>query len=121
MWLALIRLVPESRSADVRLSMTLAYNRGDLTQGMSFWKKTPVTAPLIEHLAARSHFTLAVRIYQYIGLSSEGHRHYPLRPIKALRRSPVTLLPLSPFLDEWGDESIRHQPKALVHRVAPSR
>jgi hypothetical protein len=86
----------------LRLSMTLAHNRGDLKQGMGFWTKTPLTAPLMEHLAARGRFALAVRIYQHTGLSSEGHRHYPLRPVKALRRSPVTLLPLSPFLDDWG-------------------
>jgi hypothetical protein len=86
----------------LRLSMTLAHNRGDLTQGMGFWKKTPVTAPLMEHLSARGRFALAVRIYQHTGLSAEGHRHYPLRPVKALRRSPATLLPLCPFLDEWG-------------------
>jgi hypothetical protein len=86
----------------LRLSMTLAHNRGDLTQGMGFWKKTPLTAPLMAHLGARGRFELAVRIYQHTGLSSEGHRHYPLRPVKVLRRSPVTLLPLCPFLDEWG-------------------
>jgi hypothetical protein len=86
----------------LRLSMTLAHNRGDLTQGMGFWKKTPLTTPLIAHFAARGRFALAVRIYQQTGLSSEGHRHYPLRPVKALRRSPATLLPLGPFLDEWG-------------------
>jgi hypothetical protein len=86
----------------LRLSMTLSHNRGDLTQGMGFWKKTPLSAPLMEHLAARGRFALAVRIYQHTGLSSEGHRHYPLRPVKALRRSPATLLPLCPFLDEWG-------------------
>jgi hypothetical protein len=86
----------------LRLSMTLAHNRGDLTQGMGFWKKTPVTAPLMEHLSARGRFALAVRIYQDTGLSAEGHRHYPLRPVKELRRSPVTLLPLCPFLDDWG-------------------
>ena len=86
----------------LRLSMTLAHNRGDLKQGMGFWKKTPLTAPLMEHFALRGRFALAVRIYQHTGLSSEGHRHYPLRPIRALRRSPATLLPLSPFLDEWG-------------------
>jgi hypothetical protein len=76
----------------LRLSMTLAHNRGDLTQGMGFWKKTPLTAPLMEHFAVRGRFALAVRIHQHTGLSSEGHRHYPLRPINALRRSPVTLL-----------------------------
>lgn len=86
----------------LRLSMTLAHNRGDLTQGMGFWKHTPVTAPLMEHLSARGRFAVAVRLYQHTGLSSEGHRHYPLRPVKALRRSAATLLPLCPFLDEWG-------------------
>jgi len=86
----------------LRLSMTLAHNRGDLTQGMNFWKRTPLTAPVQEHLSTRGRFALAVRIYQHTGLSAEGHRHYPLRPVKALRRSPATLLPLCPFLDEWG-------------------
>jgi hypothetical protein len=97
--------VADERDAELdllRLSMTLAHNRGDLTQGMSFWKKTPLTTPLIAHFAARGRFALAVSIYQHTGLTAEGHRHYPLRPVKALRRSPVTLLPLGPFLDEWG-------------------
>ena len=86
----------------LRLSMTLAHNRGDLTQGMGFWMRTPLSTPLMEHLSARGRFALAVRVYQHSGLSTEGHRHYPLRPVKALRRSPATLLPLSPFLGEWG-------------------
>ena len=86
----------------LRLSMTLAHNRGDLTQGMGFWKHTARTTPVIEHLSERGRFSLAVRIYQSTGLAAEGHRHYPLRAVKALRRSPATLLPLSPFLDEWG-------------------
>jgi hypothetical protein len=86
----------------LRLSMTLAHNRGDLTQGMGFWKRTPVTGPLMDHLSERGRFTLAVRVYQHTGLSAEGHRHYPLRAVKALRRSAATLLPLCPFLDEWG-------------------
>jgi hypothetical protein len=86
----------------LRLSMTLAHNRGDLTQGMGFWKRSPLTAPVMDHLSERGRFSLAVRIYQHTGLSAEGHRHYPLREVKILRRSPATLLPLSPFLDEWG-------------------
>ena len=86
----------------LRLSMTLAHNRGDLTQGMGFWKCTPLTAPVMEHLSERGRFGLAVRVYQHTGISAEGHRHYPLRAVKALRRSPATLLPLCPFLDEWG-------------------
>ena len=98
----------------LRLSMTLAHNRGDLTQGMSFWKKTPLTTPLIEHFAVRGRFTLAVRIYQHTGLSTEGHRNYPLRPVKALRRSPVTLLPLGPFLDEWGSVVVQLEENSEV-------
>lgn len=86
----------------LRLAMTLAHNRGDLTQGMGFWKRTPVTRPVMEHLQARGRFERAVFMYQQTGLSAEGHRHYPLRAVKALRRSPRFLLPLSPFLDDWG-------------------
>jgi len=82
--------------------MTLSHNRGDLTQGMGFWKKTPLTLPMMEHFSIRGRFDMAVRMYQDTGLSAEGHRHYPLRPVKALRRSPSTLLPLCPFLDDWG-------------------
>jgi len=102
---AVFDAVAEERDAELdllRLSMTLAHNRGDLTQGMGFWKRTPLTAPLMEHLSARGRFAVAVRVYQHTGMSAEGHRHYPLRPVKALRRSPATLLPLCPFLDEWG-------------------
>ena len=91
----------------LRLSMTLAHNRGDLTQGMGFWKRTPLTAPVQEHFSTRGRFGAAVKIYQHTGLSAEGHRHYPLRPVKALRRSPATLLPLCPFLDEWGSAVAR--------------
>jgi hypothetical protein len=56
----------------------------------------------MDHLSERGRFSLAVRVYQHTGLSAEGHRNYPLRAVKALRRSAATLLPLSPFLDEWG-------------------
>ena len=86
----------------LRLSMTLAHNRGDLTQGMGFWKRNAVTAPVMDRLSERGRFARAVRIYQHTGLSADGHRHYPLRAVKPLRRSAATLLPLCPFLDEWG-------------------
>jgi len=102
---AVFEACAEERDAELdllRLSMTLAHNRGDLTQGMGFWKRTEVTGPIMDHLSARGRFALAVQIYQHTGLSAEGHRHYPLRPVKVLRRSPATLLPLCPFLDAWG-------------------
>jgi hypothetical protein len=86
----------------LRLSMTLAHNRGDLTQGMGFWRRNAITAPVMDRLSERGRFALAVRLYQHTGLSAEGHRNYPLRPVKALRNSAATLLPLLPFLDDWG-------------------
>ncbi len=95
----------------LRLSMTLAHNRGDLSQGMGFWKRNAATAPVMEFLSARGRFSLAVRIYQHTGISAEGHRHYPLRAVKALRRSAATLLPLCPFLDGWGGV-VAHLPES---------
>lgn len=86
----------------LRLAMTLAHNHGDLEQGMGFWKNNPASVPVREHLTARGEFKRAVQVYQKTGISAEGHRHYPLRPVKALRQSPDTLLPLCPFLDDWG-------------------
>src|SRR5262249_10837575 len=86
----------------LRLSMTLAHNRGDLTQGMGFWKRTAETGPLMLHLSGRGRFPPAFLIYRRPGPPAEVHRHYPLRAGKAPRRSPATLLPLCPFLDDWG-------------------
>ena len=85
--------------------MTLAHNRGDLTQGMGFWKKTPATLPLMEHFSARGRFALAVRMYQDTGLSAEGHRHYPLRPVKApqtLARHTAAAVPVPGRLGYGG-------------------
>jgi hypothetical protein len=93
---------PDAEIDLLRLAMTLSHNRGDLTQGMGFWKKTPAILPVMEHLSNKGRFEQAVHIYQNTGLAAEGHRHYPLRPIKVLRRSAATLLPLCPFLDDWG-------------------
>ena len=56
----------------LRLSMTLAHNRGDLTQGMGFWKRTALTGPVMDHLTTRGCFALAVRVYQQTGLSADG-------------------------------------------------
>jgi hypothetical protein len=98
----------------LKVAMSLAHNRGDLTQGISFWKKTPATIPVMEYFSERGRFSQAVRIYEQTGISAEGHRHYPLRGVKALRRSPRTLLPLSPFLDDWGAEVVKLDERADI-------
>ena len=50
-------------------------------------------------------------------MSAEGHRHYPLRHVKALRRSPDLLLPLGPFFDDWGAVLGTHPSLNLMERV----
>ena len=62
---AVFDAVAEERDGELdvlRLSMTLAHNRGDLTQGMGFWKRTATTGPLMDHLSERGRFLLAVRV-----------------------------------------------------------
>lgn len=94
----------------LRLAATLTHNVGDLDQGISFW---PMVA---SHDAARQRFgrlahentspydgayQQAARIYKR-AMACEGHRNYPLRQVKPLRQSADLLLPLGPFLDDWG-------------------
>ena len=107
---AVLDAVADDPGAEVDLlmiAMSMAHNRGDLTQGMSFWRKAPAIQQVREHLTVRGKFAKAVKLYQDTGVSAEGHRHYPLRPVKALRRSADTLLPLPPFLDDWGTRVVR--------------
>ncbi len=107
------------------VAMSIAHNRGDLTQGISFWRKTPVTEPVNVRLTDLGRFPLVVKMYQDTGMSAEGHRHYPLRPIKPLRESPETLLPLPPLLDDWGATVARrlpdHRPEILEALVQGCR
>ncbi len=94
-----------------RLAAVLTHNVGDLDQGISFW--APDDAAVAAHrarFARLAHenisphggaFQLAARIYK-VTLAAEGHRNYPLRAVKPLRASADLLLPMAPFLDEWG-------------------
>ncbi len=94
----------------LKISMSLLHNVGDLDQGISFWKNGGKYDPFRRRFGRLGHentqayqglFVKAGALYKGI-MSSEGHRHYPLRDVKALRRDPSLLLPLGPFLDEWG-------------------
>jgi hypothetical protein len=99
----------------LRLASTLTHNAGDVDQGISFWPKGPAfgVRTRFERLAHENTqpyggaFAMAARIYKAV-MSVEGHRNYPLRAAKGLRRSAELLLPLSPFLDDWGSTVARH-------------
>jgi hypothetical protein len=94
----------------LRLAISLTHNAGDLDQGISFWSGRDIYAPHRARFHRLAHentegygraFHIAAHLYKRI-LSSEGHRHYPLREVRALRSSPEFLLPLGPFFDDWG-------------------
>ncbi len=109
----------------LRLAMSLTHNVGDLDQGISFWdgKGNALPAKARFHRLAHENrqpyqgtFTAAASIYKS-ALASEGHRHYPLRPIRGLRQSPDLLLPLGPCLDDWGALVGRHPALSAADRV----
>jgi hypothetical protein len=61
-------------------------------------------------------FLQAGALYREL-LASEGHRHYPLREARCLRTSPDLLLPLGPFLDDWGGRLATHPALMLADRA----
>jgi hypothetical protein len=62
-------------------------------------------------------FGKAAAVYREL-LASEGHRHYPLREQKLLRASHELLLPLGPFMDEWGAKLARWPKWSAKERAA---
>lgn len=100
----------------LRLAMSLTHNCGDLDQGISFWSTNALYDSyrlLFGRLAHEntvpygSMYQIAALLYKSL-LASEGHRHYPLRDVHCLRRSPDFLLPLGPFFDVWGERIATH-------------
>lgn len=100
----------------LKISMSLLHNVGDLDQGISFWKhREPFDGfralfGKLGHENTRPYgggFVVAGALYKNI-MASEGHRHYPLREVKCLRKSSDLLLPLGPFFDDWGAIIGRH-------------
>lgn len=94
----------------LRLASILTHNAGDVDQGISFWPGSGPTGPFRERFGRLAHenvrpyrgtFHRAAEVYKQ-SLAPEGHRNYPLRGVRPLRQSRDLLLPISPFLDEWG-------------------
>jgi hypothetical protein len=103
-------MTPGRELDTMRVAMSVIHNLGDLNQGISFWTgpcKHSASALQFERLA-QENVTGYGGIFQFPGnlykelLASEGHRHYPLRAVKPLRRAAELMLPLGPFLDEYG-------------------
>jgi len=108
----------------LRLAALLTHNVGDLDQGMSYWPKAEPFAALKQRFGRLAHenarpyngsFARAALLYRTL-LASEGHRHYPLRAVAPLRASRALLLPLAPFLDDWGATVATHPALDLAGR-----
>jgi hypothetical protein len=100
----------------LRLAAILTHNVGDVDQGLSYWPDDPALAAPRARFARLAHenrapyqgsFQTAARIYRAT-LAPEGHRNYPLRAVKPLRAESDLLLPLAPFLDDWGGTVASH-------------
>ena len=93
----------------VRLAWILTHNAGDVDQGLLSWNDHSDLAADRVFLAELAHldasrfagvYNRAKAVYQVV--AAEGHRNYPLRAVKELRRAPELLLPLGPCLEAWG-------------------
>ncbi|HEX3131948.1 MAG TPA: hypothetical protein VHX44_00025 [Planctomycetota bacterium] len=93
----------------LRLAAILTHNVGDVDQGLRSWREQErhLFAQRLGRLAHENTtpydgtYQLAARLYKEL-LAAEGHRHYPLRDVRALRSSVEFLLPLGPCFDDWG-------------------
>jgi hypothetical protein len=94
----------------LRLAALLTHNAGDVMQGLALAGDRAVGRAARQRYGdlARERFDRyggafgkAAALYRSL-LSAEGHRNYPLRKPRALRRHPSLLLPIAPFLDDWG-------------------
>ena len=94
----------------LKLAAAMTHNAGDVDQGLSArtgqqWASAPgrrfgrLAHERFERYGGA--FGKAAALYKAL-MASEGHRHYPLREVRALRSHPDLLLPSSPFLDAWG-------------------
>jgi hypothetical protein len=92
------------------LAAILTHNAGDVMQvlGSKHSRHLPPAVKLRFSDLARERFERyggafgrAAAVYRAV-MAKEGHRNYPLRELKELRRSAELLLPIAPFLDEWG-------------------
>jgi hypothetical protein len=95
----------------LKLTAILTHNVGDVDQGYSYWgdavaenlNKHQLFSRLAHQRGDRfgGEFMRAKALYAEL-LSPEGHRNYPLREAKCLRRSPDLMLPLGPWYEAWG-------------------
>jgi len=82
----------------LKASALIAHNVGDLIRVTEMWKMDD-TDPLVP--LANGAMLEARALYKHM-MAPECHRYFALRAAKSLRQSPDFLIPIGPFLDDWG-------------------
>lgn len=93
----------------LRATALMAHNFGDLDRVMDQWKMDASDEfyTRIYKLGHRKNIHYSP-IFLYAGevnkkfMAIENHRHMSMRAVKALRQSKDFLIPIGPFMDEWG-------------------
>lgn len=93
----------------LRSTALMAHNFGDLDRVIDQWQM-PLDDPFRQRIYKLGHQLNSSYspVLVYAGqvnkafLSVENHRHMSLRQPKCLRRSHTLLIPVGPFMDEWG-------------------
>lgn len=110
-----VLLQAQSELDVLRMAAVMTHNAGDIDQSISFWPQSPAHTEAAADIKRLAHenvrpwsgsFTLAARIYKAT-LAPEGHRNYPLRPVRCLRQAFDFLIETAPFLDDWGQRIAR--------------
>jgi hypothetical protein len=99
----------------LRLAAILTHNAGDVLQSLAGGGARGEALRARFGDLARAGFARyggafgrAGALYREL-LAAEGHRNYPLRKPRALRRDVALWLPIAPFLDDWG-ATLAHDP-----------
>ena len=93
----------------LRAAPLMAHNFGDLNRVMDQWQMDPEGA-FFKRIYKLGHFVNPNynQILVYTGSvnkefsSKENHRHMSMRQPKCLRKSNDFLIPVGPFMDDWG-------------------
>lgn len=93
----------------LRSTALMAHNFGDLDRVIDQWEMNP-SDPFhariykLGHKLNSSYSPILVYAGQVnkVFLSTENHRHMSMRQPRALRKSHKFLIPVGPFMDDWG-------------------
>ncbi len=108
----------------LRASANTSHNFGDLDRVMDMWELNAGDPLRLEFykLSAEPYdqsrklrydgkLWVAGEIYKSVldggSMSYENHRHFALRKPRCLRRARNFLIPIAPFMDEWGERVAR--------------